>query len=730
LAVSSTIRDSTTKALEKGTTVSAIPLSDGSFTTINPSKMEDDSESTTAKPNMKSTKHSSTQVTDSYGVTYVPVVTYASARSLSNDKRSDDSDTPDQMVEMVPPFGGENKTFVDPRLGKKMSRASRKLVLTPKPKNILFTPNIRTLKIAADAKKRVKKSASPNQRVLVDRMYNFTEFEDEKSKQQGMPKATPHVTSSLFETLRDDRNSNETVDKDLEILFENLDPEPDESNRGYIVHNSKLVVKTRVKRGAEGSQASDNTFNYDKYCGGTFRGLSGVIKSPNYPLYYPNRKHCVYDIEVPDGHDYTIKFTCDDFGVQGNKESNCSHDYLEIWPNGMDSNNSSIERFCGNYDNENPLVVSSEGNKMLVKFDSDRLFRYKGFQCRYRAMQSNGISVINSFVDETSEHRVHIYDSNFFKSLYHCEGERRQEISSNEPNALVDATFQSGGGLWSGSCGSSNELDSLLSDRIVGGVETIKHQYPWMVSILKKCEGENGEETFCHICGGTLISKAWVLSGAHCMVDVPKADMLVLLGSHSLNDNDNEVRYVEVSKKVVHPDYNQPTVLNNDIGLVKMKVDLNAFTKFVSPLCLPSIGDTGFGTSAYGNGSESVLDTSGLDIVGRSATVLGWGVINDAGTYPDGLQEVTVEILNNTDCSQLYGPIITENMMCTSGKNAKGSCFGDSGGPAIVKNDAGFYVQVGIVSFGGGICEEGYPSGQVLVHKFSDWIEAVTGLTF
>ena len=99
--------------------------------------------------------------------------------------------------------------------------------------------------------------------------------------------------------------------------------------------------------------------------------------------------------------------------------------------------------------------------------------------------------------------------------------------------------------------------------------------------------------------------------------------------------------------------------------------------------------------------------------------------------------------------------------MCTSGKNAKGSCFGDSGGPAIVKNDAGFYVQVrlfdslilfleyyffihktykiyllyyinqvGIVSFGGGICEEGYPSGQVLVHKFSDWIEAVTGLTF
>ena len=67
----------------------------------------------------------------------------------------------------------------------------------------------------------------------------------------------------------------------------------------------------------------------------------------------------------------------------------------------MDSNTSSINKFCGNYDNENPLVQTSGGNKMIVKFDSDRLFRYKGFHCRFRAMQSNGISVINSFVDES-----------------------------------------------------------------------------------------------------------------------------------------------------------------------------------------------------------------------------------------------------------------------------------------------------------------------------------------
>ena len=87
--------------------------------------------------------------------------------------------------------------------------------------------------------------------------------------------------------------------------------------------------------------------------------------------------------------------------------------------------------------------------------------------------------------------RVHVYDSNFFKALYHCKGEREKHADdSNAGNAAVDAAFQSGGGLWSGICGSANEIDankftipnSNQLNRIVGGNETAKHQYPWMVS--------------------------------------------------------------------------------------------------------------------------------------------------------------------------------------------------------------------------------------------------------
>ena len=55
-----------------------------------------------------------------------------------------------------------------------------------------------------------------------------------------------------------------------------------------------------------------------------------------------------------------------------------------------------IDYYCGTQSPE----VSSTSNKMTVIFKSDSRFRYKGFKCRYRAIQPNGIAVINSFGDE------------------------------------------------------------------------------------------------------------------------------------------------------------------------------------------------------------------------------------------------------------------------------------------------------------------------------------------
>ena len=134
---------------------------------------------------------------------------------------------------------------------------------------------------------------------------------------------------------------------------------------------------------------------------------------------------------------------------------------------------------------------------------------------------------------------------------------------------MPDLQFTSGGGLWSGNCGTANELSTQeqLTNRIVGGYETVPHQYPWMVymgslitkrnpktlffalfiqvSVLKDCTPDNEtEQAWCHICGGTLISEDWVLTGAHCMVKVPMEKIQVLLGAHNLNSDDKDMRFV------------------------------------------------------------------------------------------------------------------------------------------------------------------------------------------
>ena len=270
-------------------------------------------------------------------------------------------------------------------------------------------------------------------------------------------------------------------------------------------------------------------------------------------------------------------------------------------------------------------------------------------------------------------------------------------------------------------------LSSGASNRIVGGYATTEHQFPWMAAVLRTCEDQ-----YCHICGATIISEEWVLTGAHCHVNVPMEELGVLVGDHSLFTISTSQKFIKVKEKIVHPDYymrgNVSSPLNNDIGLLRLEYPI-IFTSAISPLCLPALGETGFGGSDNSGSSDSTLDTQGIEIVGKNATVLGWGKVNDHD-FADSLRGVEVEILPLEECNKLYG-IMTENMMCTSGENARGSCSGDSGGPAVVKQPDGSWVQVGILAFGAAVgCEQGYPSGQTLVHKFIDWIQSVTNIAF
>uniref|UniRef100_A0A336KTY5 CSON014320 protein n=1 Tax=Culicoides sonorensis TaxID=179676 RepID=A0A336KTY5_CULSO len=93
-------------------------------------------------------------------------------------------------------------------------------------------------------------------------------------------------------------------------------------------------------------------------------------------------------------------------------------------------------------------------------------------------------------------------------------------------------------------CGRSNQ--NFVS-RIVGGRETSRHEYPWVVGIVS----EDGLIN----CGGSIISSRHVLSAGHCVFHDPSdpiGQRFIIVGAHDMNAIEPEMIY-GISKAIMHP---------------------------------------------------------------------------------------------------------------------------------------------------------------------------------
>jgi secreted trypsin-like serine protease len=98
--------------------------------------------------------------------------------------------------------------------------------------------------------------------------------------------------------------------------------------------------------------------------------------------------------------------------------------------------------------------------------------------------------------------------------------------------------------------------------RITGGAEAARFQFPHQVGLLlTRPDGQ-------YLCGGSLISKNFILTAAHCLEGVEKAQ--VNLGAHRLHGNDASWRATFPKQNfIIHEDYNSNFIWN-DIALIRV----------------------------------------------------------------------------------------------------------------------------------------------------------------
>ncbi|NXJ39503.1 GRAA protein, partial [Ciconia maguari] len=161
---------------------------------------------------------------------------------------------------------------------------------------------------------------------------------------------------------------------------------------------------------------------------------------------------------------------------------------------------------------------------------------------------------------------------------------------------------------------------------IIGGNEVAPHLRPFMALI----KGANGK----HICGGALIKENWVLTAAHCNVEV-------ILGAHSQKARERQKQVFEIAKQIHYPCYCS-NCKENDIMLLQKKARLNKAVQLIS------------------------LRTSDDPKPGRTCTVAGWGQThNHPRKLSDTLKEVNITVVSRQICNDnnhyKNNPVITDN---------------------------------------------------------------------
>lgn len=257
-----------------------------------------------------------------------------------------------------------------------------------------------------------------------------------------------------------------------------------------------------------------------------------------------------------------------------------------------------------------------------------------------------------------------------------------------------------------------------IQTHIVGGSTAPAGTYGWTAALIRR--GESRTSGFA--CGAVVLSRSWVLTAGHCVLDrngdypdatygnyVAPSHYDVLTGTQSLTGSAGQ--RLQVVGVYPHPSYDYAS---NDYDVALLRISRPTSAEEIAVI----------GTSA----SELALDDAGV-----TAVVSGWGTTSSGGSISTSLRYVGVPIQSNATCSGAYYPGFSDdgelleyhasNMICAGPMSGgKDSCQGDSGGPLATQAGDSSWRLVGTVSFGLGCARPNFPGVYQRLTATASWI--------
>ncbi|MET9261554.1 serine protease [Amycolatopsis sp. NPDC004079] len=222
---------------------------------------------------------------------------------------------------------------------------------------------------------------------------------------------------------------------------------------------------------------------------------------------------------------------------------------------------------------------------------------------------------------------------------------------------------------------------------IVGGTDA-DQPYPFAVSLHT-----SGGALFC---GGSLITPTWVVTAAHCLSAKDPATIGLRVGS---NDADAGGETPKAAEFVLHPHFNAETQ-TGDVGLIRLTAPVRA-----APIAI-----------------------GGSAAPGTAVRVIGWGqtcATPNCGPVSKSLRQLDTQLVPGAKCTATFDGT---SELCTESPGGSGSCYGDSGGPELVR-DGDRWVLAGMVSRPGNrssTCASA-PSIATSAVAYQPWIAEKTG---